>query len=604
MLRRLLAITAAAAIAVTGLAASPPPPAAAADDVQLPNGEVVPVEHVELVDGVFVAINEYRESQGLLPLRFAPELFQLAQDWSDLMVANDAFQHRKTHWTLYPAGWTGGGEIIAARSNADAEALVRQWINSPGHEALMVSDSTVMGPGVELDTGDVADYYMYGTVNFGNHAPGAATYASITEWIESGGATAREDVVGDVTGFSVAEDGAITITGWALDFSDRALSSTVRLTLDGRSSVLVRADSSISRWFAGEWRSGHEFRWTFPAEVGVRHSVCAVAIDTYGDGDDRSLGCQQAFQPLPDPEVAYERVAGSNRYDTAVQISERYNEPAAVDTVFLATGAKYPDALSLAPAAAQEGNALLLTPQSQLWPTVEAELTRLAPETVVIVGAEDSVSADVEQQVAAALPEAEIERLAGENRYETSVMIAAYAFPNATLAYVASGQLFPDALSAAPVAATRNAPVILTPQAQLPHAVSDYVAGSDLSQLIIAGGAPSVSTAVEAQLQALVGSEPQRIAGDDRYETNRLLAATADSGSQTEVLLASGLNFPDALAGAAVAEGAGPLLLSRHGCVPTETVDLIIDEYLPERLVVLGGTPTLSVAAAELTRCG
>lgn len=605
MLPRVLAAAAALVIALTGTLAAPPSPAAAADDVQLPNGSTVSAQRLELVRDTFDAINDYRDSKGLDALRFAPHLFEIAQNWSDHMVANDRFEHREQHWELYPAGWDRAGEIIAARSNADAAALVRQWINSEGHEAIMVSDATVMAPGITLDTAEVAEYFMYGTVNFGRYADGEIPiYDSIDDWIAAGGTVARDDVVGDITSVDAAPDGSITVTGWAFDFSSRELPSTVRVSLDGRTTATLTANRSITSWGAGEWRLGHDFRWTFAAEPGVEHTVCAVAQNSFGPGRDLDLGCNDAFVAIPDPEIPSERVSGANRYDTAVAISERYNAAADVSTVYLATGEKYPDALSLAPAAAQHGNALLLTPKSGLVPSVTAELRRLAPDAVVIVGSEDSVSARVAQQVAAALPDAEIERLAGANRYATSVLIAEHAFPDATLAYVASGQVFPDALSAAPVAGARNAPVILTPAGQLPGEVRDYVSGSDLGGLIIAGGTPSVSGGVADELESLLGAEPQRIAGSDRYETNRELAATAKQGPQAEVLLASGLNFPDALAGAAVAANAGPLLLARTGCVPGDTVAAIYDEYLPETLVVLGGTPTLSDAVADLVRCG
>lgn len=600
MLRSLLAIAATATIALTGAVADPVSAASAVDDeVLLPDGSTVAVEHVELVRDTFDAINEYRESRGLLALRFAPDLYEIAQDWSDLMIANDDFEHRWEHWTLYPRGWSRAGEIIAARGNTDTDALVQQWINSDDHRAIMLSSVTVMGPGIAFDSENVARYGMYGTINFGAFSEGSiSTFASIDEWIAAGSESNREDAVGGWHSVEATVDGTITVEGWGIDFTRRDLATTVRVTLDGRQTRSIEAGQSIWPWMAGEWRDRHDFRARFRAEPGT-HTVCVVVEDRYGAGSARDLGCREALVPFPT-----ERLAGPNRYDTAVEISQRYHADDDVRTVYLATGARYPDALSLAPAAAQPGNALLLTPQAELRGTVAAELARLDPADVVIVGAEDSVSARVEQQVAAAVPGVRIERLDGANRYETSVLIAEHAFPDATLAYVASGQVFPDALSAAPVAASRNAPVILTPQAGLHEAVEAYVAASSIRHLVIAGGQPSVSAATESQLRALIGVAPQRIAGENRYDTNRQLAATVSSGQQSEALLASGLNFPDALAGASVAAGAGPLLLARTDCVPTETADVITDEYRPGIVVVLGGTPTLTEAAAGLSRCG
>jgi putative cell wall-binding protein/uncharacterized protein YkwD len=602
MLRSLLALAAATAIALTGVVLSPPASAAAADDVLLPTGDVITGQQLEQVRGVFDGINAYRArlDAGLEPLRFAPDLFDLAQRWSEQMVEHDTLTHRYQHWLLYPPG-SSGGEIIAARTNADVGALVRQWIDSPAHEQLLRSDkATVMGAGVTVDSADTARYFMYSAVNFGAYEDGEIPiYDSIDDWIHAGAVLARDDVVGGLHRAEADGAGRITVEGWALDFSRLDLASTVVVTIGGVRSVSVVADDPLWQWGADDLRAGHDFRASFTAEAGSTQRVCAVAKNSFGPGQDRSLGCRDVVVPIP-----AERLAGANRYDTAVAVSARYNDPADVDTVYLATGAKYPDALSLAPAAAQDGHALLLTPTSQLWPSVAAELARLTPLEIIVVGAEDSVSAHVLEQARDAVPGVSITRLAGADRYETSVKIAEHAFPDATRAYVASGALFPDALSAAPVAAAMGAPVILTPHAALPQSARDYFTASGVSAVVVAGGEPSVSAAVAAELDALVGAPPERIAGDDRYETNRALAASLRAGAADEVLLASGQNFPDALAGAAIAADAGPLLLTRRGCVPKETVDAILGVYSPQLLVVLGGEPTLAPAVAELSSCG
>lgn len=603
MLRSLLALAAAAAVAVTGLAA--PPTASAADDAALqPDAQAVTAEQLDRLRGVFDGINAYRAGLDvdppLAPLRFAPDLFDLAQRWSDDMVAGDTFEHRTEHWKLYPPG-SSGGEIIAARSDDDVTGLVQQWIDSPPHAALLESaDATVMGPGVTVDTAGTARWFMYGTVNFGAYTDGQiAIFDSVDAWVDAGMPLGRDDAVGGFHSIEAADDGTITVEGWALDFSRLDLDSTVTVSLGGSRRVTVVADESSWPWGADRLRSGHDFRAAFTAAAGSTQRICAVANNAFGTGQERSLGCRMVEVPIPT-----ERLAGDDRYETAVEVSRRYNDASTVQTVYLATGAKYPDALSLAPAAAQAGHALLLTPTSLLLPSVTAELQRLEPEHVIIVGTEESVSAQVAEQVATAVPDAGIERIGGANRYETSVLIAQHAFPDATRAYVASGVLFPDALSAAPVAAAVAAPVILTPQAALTRSVREYFETSSIAHVVVAGGEPSVSGDVVAELDAIVGTSPERIAGDDRYETNRALAATASSGVQAEVLLASGQNFPDALAGAAIAADAGPLLLARSGCVPAETADAIRDDYMPSLLVVLGGEPTLTPAVSELIACG
>jgi len=159
------------------------------------------------------------------------------------------------------------------------------------------------------------------------------------------------------------------------------------------------------------------------------------------------------------------------------------------------------------------------------------------------------------------------QRRSGADRYATAIAVSSTfdSFNGApdTYVYVASGTNYPDALSAAPAAAHRNAPLLLTPPNSLPTSVANEIARLDPDTIIVAGGAGAVSNTVFTALQALMDdpTDVTRIGGANRYETSRLLVADA-FGSAPSAFVATGRNFPDALAaGAAAAKEFGPVIL-------------------------------------------
>jgi putative cell wall-binding protein len=300
------------------------------------------------------------------------------------------------------------------------------------------------------------------------------------------------------------------------------------------------------------------------------------------------------------------RVAGADRYATAAAISRLANaDPSSIHTVYLVTGKNFPDALSVAPAAARPGYGIILIPGDSFTQASIDELRRLNPKLVIFVGGSTSVSSNLVPRVRDLLPGAAVSRIAGADRYETSVLIARHAFPDADEAFVASGESFPDALSAAPAAALANAPVILVPRSSTAAVTAAWMREARPARVTIAGGTPSVSAAVAQQITAAApGAAVTRIAGSDRYETNRLLAKVAANGPRERVLLASGERFPDALAAAAAAPKVGPLLLTPSSCLQQGTFDMLDDTYSPSRLYVLGSAATLSESVLDQSICG
>lgn len=279
------------------------------------------------------------------------------------------------------------------------------------------------------------------------------------------------------------------------------------------------------------------------------------------------------------------RLEGKDRYETAVQISK--HGWASSQNVILATGEDYPDALCAAPLAKQLMAPILLTEGTTLNTMAEQEITRLGARNIFIVGGEGVVSKVIKQKLESY--GLNVTRLFGTDRYQTSVSVANYIsnnFRNADEVIVTTGNDFPDALSAAPAAAVQGMPILLSEKTYLPDSVNTYIKDRKIQKAYIIGGAGVVNDSVLSTLP-----NPERIWGKDRYDTN---AAVIDRFKNvlnfSDVYIATGENFPDALAGSALApKSSAPVVLTAE-TLEQPTRDLINAKYsLINNMYALGG---------------
>ncbi|MGK0468137.1 MAG: putative cell wall-binding protein [Clostridium sp.] len=211
----------------------------------------------------------------------------------------------------------------------------------------------------------------------------------------------------------------------------------------------------------------------------------------------------------------------------------------------MATGKNFPDALSAAPLAKQLNAPILLVGKT-LDSTLNTELIRLNVKNVFIVGGEGAVSKAIKEQLEQ--NHLTVTRLAGNNRYVTSLNIANYIvekFNVGTEIVVATGEGFPDALSIAPIAANKGMPIILSPKNQFPDSAKKYITDNKVTKAFVIGGTGVISDKVMQQLPS-----PERLGGADRFVTNvTILNRFASDISFDKTYVATGNNFPDALAG-------------------------------------------------------
>lgn len=196
------------------------------------------------------------------------------------------------------------------------------------------------------------------------------------------------------------------------------------------------------------------------------------------------------------------RLAGADRYATAAAISTEAF-PAGSRTVYVATGSTFPDALAAGATAARVPAPVLLVGSNALPAATAAELSRLAPDIIIILGGTSAVSDAVLNQLKAHA--GTVRRIAGVDRYATAVNLSASAFaPNSVYTvYVAAGTSFPDGLAAGPVIGTRASPLLLVGSTHLPASVAAELRRLDPARVIVIGGTSVVSDSVRAQIRAL-----------------------------------------------------------------------------------------------------
>lgn len=303
-------------------------------------------------------------------------------------------------------------------------------------------------------------------------------------------------------------------------------------------------------------------------------------------------------QARPNPS---RRIAGADRYSTAALVSER-GFPMGASTAFLVTGRSFKDALAVAPWANLTRSPVLATDLATLPPVIQAELKRLNPSRIVIIGGPQAVSVDVENRLGSVVPGAVVERVAGANGYATSAAISAAAFPTSPNVLLASGDAFPDGLVGGPLAAG-GTPILLAPaKGALPAPVRDEILRLGATKVTVLGGTAAVSETVVSALRS-AGVTVERVAGSDRYATSVAVARRAFPANVNQVYLATGSNYPDALVSVGLQTAArGPLLLSPGNCLPPQAIDYL--KGMPgARIIPIGGTSALPIDETFLPVC-
>lgn len=286
--------------------------------------------------------------------------------------------------------------------------------------------------------------------------------------------------------------------------------------------------------------------------------------------------------------VTTDRLSGSDRYTTAVKISMKgwLNS----DTVVLATGENFPDALCAAPLAKIFNAPILLTQMNTLNKDTENEIARLGVKKVFIIGGQGVISDSVMNDIKS--KNIECVRLSGNNRFDTAIEVAKCISDYSTVTNLAvtTGDDFADALSISPIAAQKGMPIILVPKDNLPESVKSYISSKEITKTYIMGGNDIISDTVAKEFPAF-----ERIEGNDKYLRNiAVLHKFSGDIKLDKIYMATGDNYPDALAGSELASVTSSPIILINNASQQDTQSLIktnLSELLPniKEVMILGG---------------
>jgi putative cell wall-binding protein len=196
-----------------------------------------------------------------------------------------------------------------------------------------------------------------------------------------------------------------------------------------------------------------------------------------------------------------QRVAGSDRFETAAEIARLLGSTGKAVVV---NGMTFPDALSAAPYAAFYEYPILLTLPDRLPAASSAVIQELGVFETIVVGGTSAVS----NAVLDSLPSGQ--RIAGPDRFATSVTVAEHFQLTGSSVFVATGMAYADAITGAALAAKGESGLLLT-GAVLPQSVRDYLGNSNAGSVVVLGGENAVSNSVVENLSKLLGLVGKRI---------------------------------------------------------------------------------------------
>lgn len=299
----------------------------------------------------------------------------------------------------------------------------------------------------------------------------------------------------------------------------------------------------------------------------------------------------------------FQRLGGSDRYETAVKISQAGWTDNSSEFAVLAAGMddNLVDSLTAAPLAKLRNAPILLTEGDKLNAVTETELKRLGVKTVYIVSGTGIITQPVrdklQQMNITMIP------LGGRDRFETSLNICKQLGDFNEL-IVSTAWSNADALSVASIAASNKIPILLSDVNQMPQSIADYVASvqDKITKTYVLGGEGVISKGVERALP-----NPVRLGGLDRFNTNVQIILAFSSRLKGEKLFVAGgndKNLVDALAGSALAGQTASAIVLVGGKEATDksTINFVKHDLFPvsrQNFIALGGESVVSSNTME-----
>lgn len=295
------------------------------------------------------------------------------------------------------------------------------------------------------------------------------------------------------------------------------------------------------------------------------------------------------------------RAAGADRVQTALAVLGKGNWG---DTAILAVSTDFADATTGATLAGPLHAPVVLTGGKSLEPQVREALSKAGMKQVIILGGTGAISEAVSQELTQ--NGMKVERIGGQNRYETATLIAQRVMQEAPAkaaepkpVFVADGTNFPDAIAIGNVAAQKGGVLVLSQHVKLEKFTGAYLEKAGLttsSKLALdgkSGQPPQLFGAGGPAVQALIGAgyQAQAVSGKDRYETAAKAADLLPESHKSVVI--NGQHFADTLAGGALAANQqAVVILTQANVLPDVSREAIAKRS--QNIWVIGGAGAVS----------
>ena len=361
-----------------------------------------------------------------------------------------------------------------------------------------------------------------------------------------------ENITIGKTSLDIPKDKNITIEvpkgkTLTLDSKD-AINITGKLNLVGDGKVIIKEDAELEVGKTGKLNIE-----TVVKNEGTinNNGETTINLDKGSITGNKPIGSgkiEYEYTPSKPIHPTYDHtsIIGSDRYETAGKIADKLGS---YDTAVLVNATStMSDGLSAAGLAGKEDAAILLVKKDSI---PKATMDRLSKvKKVYIIGGKNAISQKVVNQLKKNNVKVNIERLGGKTRVETSELVAKEIGSYKKTFIVNGFKGEADAMSASSVAAREEAPILLTngksSKEDRKSGVSYYVVG----------GKSVMNDSIVKKYKA------ERVAGDDRYETNREVINEFYGASET-LYFANGETLVDALTASTIAKDDGLVLVGR-----------------------------------------
>jgi putative cell wall-binding protein/uncharacterized protein YkwD len=441
----------------------------------------------------FVAYaNVKREQNGRVPVGWNAAVDQVTVERGNQMAANDTLAHDMAYVErrLRELGvcFTGYGEIIyweRGYPSFDPQRAIDAWFASTsGHKEIMLGDYNASGGSWTQNATSRGIFAVMVWVKVcGGSSPPPSASDDPAESVRVAGPD-RYATAAALSSASYLPGVPIAYLATGSNFPD-ALAAGPAAALTGGPVLLVKQNEVPAA-------TANELARLQPARIIVLGGTGAIS-DVVANGVAPYATSHQVV-----------RISGADRFATAAMISQAHFAPG-TPIVYVATGANFPDALAGGAAAGLQGGPILLVTANLVPASTAAELQRLHPATIVLLGS-GAIISDAVAQTMRDITGAQVARIYGADRYATAVGVsqANYVANGASTVYVATGANFPDGLAGSPVAGSVPGPLLLVPTSVLPSLVAAELQRLAPDTVVVLGGGGAISDGVVAAINAAV----------------------------------------------------------------------------------------------------